>query len=140
MYFVTFTALLVLIRCRLDWLYWDIECVCMTDEQAATVEQAIDTQRKAKQKVTDLEAKLHDAKGVREKELRNAENCVAKAKTKMEEASKKMKELHQVSVGEGHSSVTIPFISWIFAVFALTMKCVITCGCGLAYGINWIPQ
>ena len=112
----------------------------MTDEQAATVEQAIDTQRKAKQKVTDLEAKLHDAKGVREKELRNAENCVAKAKTKMEEASKKMKELHQVSVGEGHSSVTIPFISWIFAVFALTMKCVITCGCGLAYGINWIPQ
>ena len=81
------------------------------DEQAATVEQAIETQRKAKQKVTDLEAKLHDAKGVREKELRNAENCVAKAKTKMEEASKKMKELHQVSVGEGHSGANITLIS-----------------------------
>ena len=47
--------------------------------------------------MTELEAKLHDAKGEREKELRTAEKGVATAKSKMEDASKKMKEQQQVS-------------------------------------------
>ena len=76
----------------------------VADDQTANVEQAIETQRKAKERVSDLTAKLNDAKGVREKELRNAENCVAKAKTKMGEASKKMKEQQQVSVDGRHAT------------------------------------
>ena len=47
-------------------------------------------------KAKDLEDKIKNAKAVREKELKEAEDQVTKAKKKMEESSRKMKEKYQV--------------------------------------------
>ena len=44
----------------------------------------------------DLENKIKNAKALREKELKDAEDSVTKAKKKMEESSKKMKGKYQV--------------------------------------------
>ena len=55
-----------------------------------------DIQKKSAAKVKDLENKIKNAKALREKELKDAEDGVNKAKKKMEESSKKMKEKYQV--------------------------------------------
>ena len=47
-------------------------------------------------KVKELENKMKNAKQLREKELKDAEQGVTKAKKKMEESSKTMKQKHQV--------------------------------------------
>ena len=53
-------------------------------------------QKKSAAKVKDLENKIKNAKALREKELKDAEDSVTKAKKKMEESSKKMKGKYQV--------------------------------------------
>lgn len=52
-------------------------------------------------KAKDLEDKIKNAKAVRERELKEAESGVTKAKKKMEESSRKMKGKYQVNTGEG---------------------------------------
>ncbi|XP_071166504.1 structural maintenance of chromosomes protein 2-like [Mytilus edulis] len=64
-------------------------------EQEGITKNAEEVQKKASQKVKDLEDKIKNAKAIREKELKEAETNVGKSKKKMEESSKKMKEKYQ---------------------------------------------
>jgi len=54
--------------------------------------------KKNSTKVKDLENKIKNAKQIKEKELKDAEQDVTKTKKKMEESSKKMKTKSQVSL------------------------------------------
>ena len=84
----------------------------ITVDQEDILKKAEEVQKKASQKVKDLEDKIKNAKAIREKELKEAEANVGKAKKKMEESSKKMKGKYQVW--------RIPLLILIFISFCHT--------------------
>lgn len=61
------------------------------------VSTAKESKVKASASVADLQDKMKNAKALREKELKEAENATAKAKKALENSQKKMKEKQQVS-------------------------------------------
>ncbi|CAE1242244.1 SMC2 [Acanthosepion pharaonis] len=65
------------------------------DEQKEILKNAEEVDKKAKQKVKDLEYKMKNAKEIREKELKQAETALDKAKKKKEESGKQMKQKQQ---------------------------------------------
>ncbi|BFY99283.1 hypothetical protein BsWGS_02323 [Bradybaena similaris] len=62
------------------------------EEQNQILKAAEETQKKAKDKVMDLENKLKNASALREKELKEADKRVTESKKKMEEAANKAKD------------------------------------------------
>lgn len=75
----------------------------LQDEQKEILKNAEEIDKKAKQKVKDLEYKMKNAKEIREKELKQAETALDKAKKKKEESGKQMKEKQQVCCRGGDS-------------------------------------
>ncbi len=73
----------------------------LAGEQEAAIPAAKEKHKEQSQKCKNLEAKIKDAKSFREKELKEAEAGVAKAKKKAEETNKAMKQKQQV----GHNKL-----------------------------------
>ena len=67
-------------------------------EQEEVLSKAQEVQKSASEKVKDLDYKVKHAKELREKELKEAEAAVGKAKKKAEDSLKKMKEMKQVRI------------------------------------------
>lgn len=67
-------------------------------ECEATLAGATERQNAATLRVKDLEDKIKNAKSYRERELKTAEQELAKAKTKADKANKAMKEKEQVGL------------------------------------------
>ena len=70
--------------------------IIISVEYQEVQKRTAELQTKSAAKVKDLENKIKNAKAIREKELKDAEDGVNKAKKKMAESSKKMKEKYQV--------------------------------------------
>ena len=65
---------------------------CITEEQNKILQEAKETQKKAQEKVKDLENKLKNATALREKELKEADKRVSDCKKTMEAAAAKAKD------------------------------------------------
>lgn len=70
---------------------------CLLDEQQKAIVEFKNKQKELSEKCQTLEAKIKDAKSVREKELKEAESGITKAKKKADESKKQMEGKYEVS-------------------------------------------
>ena len=74
-------------------------CILLcSEDQKSVLKETEEKSRVAQEKIAELEDKMKNAKAYREKEMKNAEQQLKEAKTKLDASRKAAKEKEQVSV------------------------------------------